>query len=144
MGCIVRQLTATSVKMSKELVKASKENGALAMISSTFTAKILGTMRSSSSAPTIGRTWHDPCSLLRTLKPRKEVPSQEAGGRVLDDIISPAQAAALLRLNVKTIYKLAERGAIPGKRFGRSWRFNKKEILALLAATPTRRAQEKT
>jgi len=63
---------------------------------------------------------------------------------VSDEIISPAQVAVLLRLNVKTIYKLAERGAIPGKRFGRSWRFNKREILALLAATPTPRARGKT
>jgi excisionase family DNA binding protein len=114
------------------------------MVAQRSLVRTLGTMRTSSPATPIVGVWHGHCSLLTALKPRLGILSQDPGREVLDDIISPAQVAALLRLNVKTIYKLAERGAIPGRRFGRSWRFSKKEILALLAATPTRRVQEKS
>ena len=56
----------------------------------------------------------------------------------MDEIIRPSEVAELLKIHVKTVYRLAEQGAIPGNRVGRSWRFNKQSILELVAAKPTR------
>jgi excisionase family DNA binding protein len=36
--------------------------------------------------------------------------------------------AALLKINEKTAYKLAAKGAIPGFKVGGSWRFDQSEI----------------
>ena len=51
----------------------------------------------------------------------------------MEEIITPFQLAALLQVNVKTVYRLAKKGAIPGNKIGGSWRFRKKEILDLVA-----------
>ncbi|MGH7843933.1 MAG: helix-turn-helix domain-containing protein [Candidatus Binatia bacterium] len=56
----------------------------------------------------------------------------------MDEIITPSEVAELLKIHVKTVYRLAEQGAIPGNRVGRSWRFNKQSVLELVAAKPTR------
>jgi len=44
---------------------------------------------------------------------------------------------------VKTVYRLAEQGVIPGHKIGRRWRFRRKSILDLVAgsaqAAPTDR-----
>lgn len=45
------------------------------------------------------------------------------------------EVAALLRLHVKTVYKLAETGVIPGKRIGRSWRFSRAAVLEFVVAS---------
>ncbi len=50
----------------------------------------------------------------------------------MNEIITPAEVAVLLRSHVKTVYKLAEKGLIPGKRIGRSWRFYRSNILELV------------
>ncbi len=50
----------------------------------------------------------------------------------MNEIITPAEVAELLRIHVKTVYKLAEKGLIPGKRIGRSWRFYRGNILELV------------
>jgi excisionase family DNA binding protein len=49
------------------------------------------------------------------------------------EIITPVEVAAFLRIHIRTLYKLAEQGLIPGNRIGRSWRFNKQDILALVS-----------
>jgi excisionase family DNA binding protein len=59
----------------------------------------------------------------------------------MDEIVTPAEVAALLKMHVKTVYRLAEQGIIPGNKVGRSWRFNKQSILELVAAKPTRRSK---
>lgn len=51
----------------------------------------------------------------------------------MQEIITPAQVAALLQVHVKTVYRLAERGVIPGHKIGRRWRFRKKSILSLVS-----------
>ena len=51
----------------------------------------------------------------------------------LDEIITPTEVAALLRIHVKTVYRLAEDGLIPGKKIGRSWRFRKSSVLELIS-----------
>ena len=50
----------------------------------------------------------------------------------VDEIITPAQVARLLKIHVKTVYKLARKGVLAGSRIGRSWRFSKNHILDLL------------
>jgi len=51
----------------------------------------------------------------------------------LEEIITPAEVASLLRIHVKTVYRLAEDGLIPGKKIGRSWRFRKSSVLELIS-----------
>ncbi len=50
----------------------------------------------------------------------------------LQDVLIATELAELLRLHVKTVYKLAESGVIPGKRIGRSWRFNRSDMLKFI------------
>lgn len=50
----------------------------------------------------------------------------------MDEIITPLEVAELLKIHVKTVYKLAREGVIAGSRIGRSWRFSKNHILDLL------------
>ena len=49
----------------------------------------------------------------------------------MDEIITPSQVAELLKIHVKTVYRLAREGVIAGNRIGRSWRFSKNHILDL-------------
>ncbi|MFQ5851822.1 MAG: helix-turn-helix domain-containing protein [Candidatus Binatia bacterium] len=51
----------------------------------------------------------------------------------MEEIITPSQVAALLQLNVRTVYRLAQRGLIPGNKIGRGWRFSKSDILDLVS-----------
>lgn len=51
----------------------------------------------------------------------------------MNEILTPSQVADLLQIHVKTVYRLTEEGVIPGNRIGRSWRFNKMEILDLVS-----------
>lgn len=51
----------------------------------------------------------------------------------MQEIITPSQVAALLQVHVKTVYRLAEQGVIPGSRIGRRWRFSRKDILSLVS-----------
>jgi excisionase family DNA binding protein len=46
-----------------------------------------------------------------------------------DDILTTGQVAKLLQIHRVTVAKLAQRGEIPGRRVGRSWRFSKSEII---------------
>lgn len=50
----------------------------------------------------------------------------------MDEIMTAGEVAKLLRIHIRTIYKLAERGVIPGSRIGRGWRFSKIDILGLV------------
>ena len=47
--------------------------------------------------------------------------------------MTPSEVAALLKIHVKTVYKLVEKGVLPGNRIGRSWRFSKGDILNLVS-----------
>lgn len=51
----------------------------------------------------------------------------------MQEIITPSQVAALLQVHVKTVYRLAEQGVIPGHKIGRRWRFSRRRILDLVA-----------
>ena len=60
----------------------------------------------------------------------------------MKEILTPSEVAELLRINVRTVYKLAAGGTLPGSRIGRSWRFNRKSILALISEPRTDRDSE--
>ena len=51
----------------------------------------------------------------------------------MEEIITPIEVASLLRIHVKTVYRLAEEGLIPGKKIGRSWRFRRSSVLELIS-----------
>jgi len=51
----------------------------------------------------------------------------------MEEIMTPSEVAALLKIHLKTVYKLAERGVIPGNRIGRSWRFSRGAVLELVS-----------
>lgn len=51
----------------------------------------------------------------------------------MDEILTAIEAAELLKVHKRTVYRLAEEGVIPGTRIGHRWRFSKKNILALVA-----------
>jgi excisionase family DNA binding protein len=52
----------------------------------------------------------------------------------MEEIMTPSEVAALLKIHLKTVYKLAERGVIPGNRIGRSWRFSRNDVLELVSS----------
>jgi excisionase family DNA binding protein len=54
----------------------------------------------------------------------------------MEEIMTPSEVAALLKIHLKTVYKLAEKGVIPGNRIGRSWRFNRNDVLELVSSKP--------
>jgi molybdate transport system regulatory protein len=52
------------------------------------------------------------------------------------DTLSASQAAKLLHLNVKRVQSLARSGKLPGRRVGRKWLFQRRELEALLGRAP--------
>jgi len=52
---------------------------------------------------------------------------------MIEEIITAEQVASMLQVHVRTVYRLARRGAIPGRKLGGGWRFSKGVILQLLA-----------
>jgi excisionase family DNA binding protein len=68
---------------------------------------------------------------------RQEINSISSVGRRtkrMEEIMTPSEVAALLKIHLKTVYKLAERGVIPGNRIGRSWRFSRNDVLELVSS----------
>jgi excisionase family DNA binding protein len=51
----------------------------------------------------------------------------------MEEIMTPSEVAVLLKIHLKTVYKLAEKGVIPGNRIGRSWRFSRGDVLELVS-----------
>jgi excisionase family DNA binding protein len=51
----------------------------------------------------------------------------------MEEIMTPSEVASLLKIHLKTVYKLAEKGVIPGNRIGRSWRFSRSDVLELVS-----------
>ncbi|MSP39038.1 MAG: DNA-binding protein [Deltaproteobacteria bacterium] len=52
----------------------------------------------------------------------------------MEEIMTPSEVASLLKIHLKTVYKLAEKGVIPGNRIGRSWRFSRGDVLELVSS----------
>ncbi len=47
--------------------------------------------------------------------------------------MTASQVAELLQVHLRTVYKLARRGMIPGRKFGGGWRFSREEILKMIS-----------
>jgi excisionase family DNA binding protein len=47
------------------------------------------------------------------------------GVNLMKEIMTPREAAEYLSVHVRTIYRLAKNGEIPGRKIGGSWRFKK-------------------
>jgi len=62
----------------------------------------------------------------------------------MEEILTASQVAKLLHVHLRTIYKLASQGTIPGKKFGRGWRFSKTLILALVSKDFSSQEQAKS
>jgi excisionase family DNA binding protein len=50
-----------------------------------------------------------------------------------DEVLTLEEAAALLKLPAETVRSRAEEGNLPGRRFGKEWRFARMAVLAWLA-----------
>ena len=51
----------------------------------------------------------------------------------MEQIMTASQVAELLQVHLRTVYKLARRGMIPGRKFGGGWRFSREEILKMIS-----------
>lgn len=47
---------------------------------------------------------------------------------IVKEILTPREAAQYLSVHVRTIYRLAKNGEIPGRKVGGSWRFKKEAL----------------
>ena len=47
----------------------------------------------------------------------------------MDDLITAQEAAALLRMHVKRVQRLAREGKLPAVRYGRKWLFRRNELV---------------
>jgi len=50
------------------------------------------------------------------------------------DVLTADEAAAYLRVSLKTLYRLVSAGKVPGQKVGRSWRFRHADLVAFLQA----------
>ena len=51
----------------------------------------------------------------------------------LDKLMTVDEVAAYLRVNPMTVYRMVNRGALPGVKVGDLWRFTERDIAAWLA-----------
>ena len=59
------------------------------------------------------------------------------------EIMTPREAAEYLSVHVRTIYRLAKNGDIPGRKVGGSWRFKKDALDEWLSWRETPSSYEK-
>lgn len=43
-------------------------------------------------------------------------------------LLTPAQAAKVLQLNISTVYELLHSGELPGRKIGGSWRIDERDL----------------
>jgi len=48
------------------------------------------------------------------------------------DMMTAAEIAYLLRMHIKTVYRLARNGRLPARRIGGSWRFLRPDVMTYL------------
>jgi excisionase family DNA binding protein len=68
--------------------------------------------------------------VCHALGPRREGPTP------VQEYLTVADVAALLKLSEKTVYRLAQRGALPGFKAGGSWRFRRRDIPTVAPPDP--------
>jgi len=53
-----------------------------------------------------------------------------------DEIMSLDELVDYLKVSKSTLYKLVQRGHLPGKKIGKQWRFHKEAVDAWLKSQP--------
>lgn len=48
------------------------------------------------------------------------------------EVLTAGEAAAYLRVSLKTLYRLLSAGKVPGQKVGRAWRFRQSDLVAFL------------
>ena len=56
-----------------------------------------------------------------------------------ESILDTEEAAALLRVSVKTLLRLARQGDLRGRKVGREWRFCRSDIVAFVRSGDSQR-----
>ena len=79
-------------------------------------SELLADRLTSGSGPAVGRVEVTNTPIART-----------------DEVLTLEEAAALLKLPADTVRSRAEEGDLPGRRFGKEWRFARRAVLAWLA-----------
>jgi len=51
-----------------------------------------------------------------------------------EQVLDAGAAAELLKVSTKTLLRLARGGEVPGRKVGRSWRFERGDLIAWLRA----------
>ena len=60
----------------------------------------------------------------------------------MEKMLTATEVAELLQVHLKTVYRLARNGLIPGKKLGGGWRFNKDEIVKMVSKEEHRESAE--
>ena len=60
----------------------------------------------------------------------------------MEEILTASQVADLLKIHLRTVYRLVRQGLIPGKKLGGGWRFSRSEILKMVARNEGREFTE--
>ncbi len=58
--------------------------------------------------------------------------SEQQVADAADEVMTPAEAAAFLKVSQKTVLRHARSGDLPGAKVGRSWRFCRSQLLSFL------------
>lgn len=53
-----------------------------------------------------------------------------------NEILTAQEAAALLKISRKTLYRLATRGVVRGNKVGKVWRFRRADLIEYVTARP--------
>lgn len=61
----------------------------------------------------------------------------------MKEVMTPREAAEYLSVHVRTIYRLAKNGMIPGRKVGGGWRFKKETLEQWLSWTENPSQNEK-
>ena len=61
----------------------------------------------------------------------------------MKEVMTPREAAEYLSVHVRTIYRLAKSGTIPGRKVGGGWRFKKETLERWLSWTENPSENEK-
>ncbi len=64
--------------------------------------------------------------------------------QVEDEILTIEDVAAYLKAGKKTVYRLAQRGELPGFKLGATWRFRRSELSSWIASRIDERAADRT
>jgi excisionase family DNA binding protein len=114
---------------------APPRNCAVSYIFSPNRGKLRGNPALYDASASALRVWHKTCVATPPVG-RKQLYLIKRRNHRMEEIMTPSEVAALLKIHLKTVYKLAEKGVIPGNRIGRSWRFSRSDVLELVSTKP--------